>query len=596
MAVQESRIHAVANRVLSVLPHAYEFVTPAAHFAGLFAARGSSMARLSDRNRVRAGLSWFRGVHYGIHEPFRDLGEELIPFDASGAFHPLAEGSELRRLAVRGAAVTISASGLVLAAQVISTVILARLMMPADFGVVAMATTFSLLLVNFGLNGFTEAVIQFEEIDRYTVSNLFWINSGAGLVLAIAFAASGSLLARFFRDPLVAVIAIGLSVGIFISSASAVHLALLKRAIRFGGTSTNEVVGRVVNTAVSILLALKGWGYWALVAGIVAQQSSLTIGAWWLCRWVPSSPRRTGKTGAMVRFAAKVYGQFILRYSTQNIDNLLVGCQFNAVALGFYKKAYDLFALSASQLTAPLNNVALATLSRLNQDSARFRRYLANSLGIIAFVGMAASADLTLVGRDVVRLVLGAKWAESGRIFELFGPGIGVMLLCTTVGWIHLSVGRPERWFRWSLVELALTVSLFLAALPWGPAGIAAAWSLSYWILLIPGFWYAGRPIGFGVSLLIGAIWKYAVAAGGAALATFAIIRGTALWEVPSRASAALGVITIISILFIALYLGAVILLHRGLAPLRQLGTLLRELAPMRGVASSLAEPVGEFK
>ena len=132
----------------------------------------------------------------------------------------------------------------------------------------------------------------------------------------------------------------------------------------------------------------------------------------------------------MVRFAAKVYGQFGIRYSTQNIDNLLVGWRFNAVALGFYKRAYDLFALSASQLTAPLSNVALAALSRLNQDPARFRRYLANSLGILAFVGMAVSADLTLVGKDVVRLVLGPQWSESGRIFELFGPGIGAMLLC----------------------------------------------------------------------------------------------------------------------------------------------------------------------
>ena len=91
---------------------------------------------------------------------------------------------------------------------------------------------------------------------------------------------------------------LGLSVGIVIAALSAIHLALLKRAMRFAGTSTNDVMGRAVNTAVSILLALRGWGYWALVAGIVAQQLSVTIGAWWLCRWIPSFPRRTGKTGA----------------------------------------------------------------------------------------------------------------------------------------------------------------------------------------------------------------------------------------------------------------------------------------------------------
>lgn len=527
-------------------------------------------AGMSQGERVRAAL-----LCYGMA-----LVGAMITFDVSGAFRPTAVGNELRRLAIRGAGATVSASGVGLAVQVVGTVILARLLTPADFGVVTMVTTFSLLLSSFGLNGFTEAIIQFEEMDQYTASNLFWLNLGAGLVLAIAFVPVGSLLARLYHNPLVANAAMGLSLAIFIGAGSIVHLALLKRAMRFAATSTNDLVGRVVYTAVPIVLASRGWGYWALVAGIVAQQLSVIIGAWWLCRWIPSLPRRTGKTGAMVRFAVNVYGRFSVRYSTQNIDNLLVGWQFNAVALGFYKKAYDLFALSATQLTAPLHNVALATLSRLNQDPARFRRYLTNSLGIIAFVGMAASADLTLVGKDVVRLVLGPQWSESGRIFELFGPGIGVMLLCSTFGWIHLSIGKPGRWLRWTLVELALTASLFLAALPWGPVGIAAAWSVSYWALLIPGFWYAGRPIGFGVSSLITAIWRFAAASLAAGLATAAIIRGSPFWGAPSGTNAALGAIIIISALFVTLYLGVVILLHRGCAPLRQLVSLLLELAP----------------
>jgi len=496
----------------------------------------------------------------------------------------------LRRLAVGGAAATVAAAALTLAVRVVGTVVLARLLTPADFGLVAMVTTFSLLVASFGHTGFTEAVIQFGEIDHHTASNLFWLNSGAGLVLATAFAAAGSLLAVFYRNPLVANVAIGLSLGMFLAAGSVIHLGLLKRAMRFAAVSANEVVAIAAYTVVPILLALRGWGHWALVAGIVGQQLSITIGAWWLCRWVPSLPRRTGKTVAMVRFAVSVYGRFGLRYCTQNIDILLIGWKFNAAALGFYKRAYDLFALSASQLTGPLNNVSLATLSRLNQDRARFGRYLANSLGIIAFVGMGAGADLTLVGKDVVRLVLGPQWSESGRIFELFGPGIGAMLLCGTVGWIHLAVGKPGRWLRWTVVEVAAIVSLFLAALPWGPSGIAAAWSVSYWILLIPGFWYAGRPIGFGVSFLIAAVWKYAAASLVAGLATAAIVRDTPFTGTSSGTTAALAII-VMSALFFTLYLGAVILLHQGLAPLRQLAALLRELAPPRGATSPAAEP-----
>ena len=431
-----------------------------------------------------------------------------------------------------------------------------------------------------------------EEMNRFQASNLFWITSAVGLILTIGFAGAGSLLARFYRNPLVAQVAVAMSMTIFIAAASSIHLALLRRAMRFAAVSANDVVGRATNTAVAIVLALRGWGYWALVAGIVAQALSTTIGAWWLCRWIPSLPRRGVGTRAMLRFAANVYGRFSANYFSRNFDNLLVGWQFNAAALGFYKKAYDLFALSASQLTAPLHSVALAALSRLNQDPVRFRRYLANSLGIVAFVGMAVGADLTLVGKDVVRLVLGPKWSESVRIFELFGPGIGVMLLYSTIGWIHLSIGKPGRWLRWTLVETVATVLLFVLALPWGPAGIAVAWSVSFWILLIPAFWYAGRPIGLGVSSLIAAVWRYAAASLLAGLATAAIIRGTPIPASPAGAAAALEAIIIISALFVTLYLGAVTLLHGGFAPIRQLTSLLRELAPARRATRPAAELV----
>src|SRR5436853_220599 len=107
----------------------------------------------------------------------------MIPFDASGAFRPVSEGSELRRLAVRGAAATISAAGVSLVLQMGGTVILARLLTPADFGVVTVVTTFSLLVLSFGANGFNEAIIQRQEMNRFLASNLLWICLDSGLIL-----------------------------------------------------------------------------------------------------------------------------------------------------------------------------------------------------------------------------------------------------------------------------------------------------------------------------------------------------------------------------------------------------------------------------
>ena len=104
----------------------------------------------------------------------------MKPFDAAGAFLPApSSGGELRQLAVRGAGVTILSGGMALAVQIIATVVLARLLAPAEFGVVTMVTTFILLLMSFGTNGFEEVVIQRAEVDRFQASNLFWINCAA---------------------------------------------------------------------------------------------------------------------------------------------------------------------------------------------------------------------------------------------------------------------------------------------------------------------------------------------------------------------------------------------------------------------------------
>ena len=223
----------------------------------------------------------------------------------------------------------------------------------------------------------------------------------------------------------------------------------------------------------------------------------VAIGAWVRCRWIPGLPRRVPGTGEMVRFALNIYGRFSFNYFARNADNLLVGWRFGSSALGFYKKAYDLFLLPAGQLSSPLTSVAVSALSRLHRGSEQYRRYFLRILAVTAFVGMGVGADLTLIGKDVILLVLGPAWAPAGRIFMFFGPGVGIMLIYNTHGWLHLSIGTAHRWFRWVVVEFVVTAALFLLGLHWGPAGIAGAWTLSFWILTIPAFWYAGNPIAF---------------------------------------------------------------------------------------------------
>lgn len=484
----------------------------------------------------------------------------------------------VRQLATRGAGATLFSGGVGLAVQICATVALARLLTPKDFGLVTMVTTFSLLFGNFGLNGFTEAIVQREDINHALASNLFWINVLGSTLLAIGFAAVGALLARLYGEPRIAGVAKGLSLTIFLTGLQVIQLALLKRAMRFSAVSASDVAARAVSVVVSIGLAAMGCGYWALVAGAIVQPASTCIGAWTLCHWIPGFPRRAAGTGSMVRFAIHAYGRFSTGYFTNNLDNFLVGWRLGPTPLGFYKKAYDLFILPSSQLSTGMTIVAVSALSRLKRDAAQYKRYLLSALGVMTFVGMGISGDLTLVGKDLILVLLGSKWVESGRLFTIFAPGIGFMLLYCTHIWIHLSLGRADRWFRWGIVDLLLTSGFLFVGLHWQAEGIAVAWVTSYWVIALPALWYAGKPIQLGISSVVAVIWKYPVASVTAGGAAFLIMRAMPSFVAALGPVWAIARLAVFSVLFLALYLGAVIALHRSFAPLHQVAGLVREM------------------
>ena len=431
-----------------------------------------------------------------------------------------------------------------------------------------------------------EVILQREDVTESLASNLFWITAGGGVTLTVFFACLGPLLARFYHNALVRNVTVGMSLTIVASSASVIHSALLNRATRYTAVSINGLTSRLVGFLVSIILAVAGWSYWALVAGNIMEQVSKSLGAFFLCRWVPSLPRKVPGTAKAVKFAMSVYMRRCFSYATGNADNMLVGWRFGASALGFYKRAFDLFWLPANQLLAPMTAIAVGTLSRFNQDRAGYQRHFLAGISFLAFVGMGIGADFAIVGQDMILFLLGPRWLEAGRIFTIFGLGIGVMLLYLTHGWIHVSIGRPDRSFRWGIIEFVWTVCLFVIALPWGPRGIALAWTASFFTLILPAFWYAGRPIGFRAMSIVSAAWKFLIASALAGCGSAWLIHIAPLFATAEGALGAAVRAISNSVLFFSLYFLAVFVLHGGFAPFRQTARLIKEMLPERFAAS----------
>ena len=331
----------------------------------------------------------------------------MKPFQFDGTFHPSATGKGLRRTAVRGAGVSIAGSAGGFALQIGSIVVLARLLTPADFGIVTMVTTFSLLLRSFGLAGFTEFLMQREELTDSLASNLFWINAGIGTVLTLAFASSGPLLALFYHNPAVVPVTRGVSLTIGIGCSGYVHTGSVAARHAFQGCSNHQSGW---NAALCHCLYRVGDGRLALLGAGLGQcrtNGGRSRGRLVCLPMDTDRPGRAAGTGSGLKFAMNVYSHFAFSYLTRNTDNLLVGWRFGAGALGFYKRAYDLFVLPETQLLAPLSAVVVSTLSRVNQDREQFQRYFLRTISVLALVGMGIGADFALVGKDIIRFLFG---------------------------------------------------------------------------------------------------------------------------------------------------------------------------------------------
>jgi O-antigen/teichoic acid export membrane protein len=488
--------------------------------------------------------------------------------------------TDLKKRAVKGAGFTVISQASTFLMHITSTVVLARLLTPDDFGLVAMAVTFSLLLQNFGLNGFTEAVMQKEKLDQQLVSTLFWINIACSLGLTVLFMAAAPVLSWLYHEPRLKAISIGVALSIILTGLANIHAALLKRNMEFKITSSVFFAARTAGFALAIALAWFGWGYWALVVNAVAQPLVYAVSVWIFCGWRPGMPARNTGVRSMVVYALHVYGNFSLNYSSRNADILLVGRYFGANVLGFYKKAYDIFALPVNQLTAPLTDVALSTLSRLTGEPDRYRRYYLDAVSILAFLGMALGLLLTVNARDLILLILGPKWTRSADIFMYFGPGVGIMLIYYTNSWLHLSLGRADRLFRWGFVELVVTVLSFVIGMPFGPEGIAGAWTVSFYVLTGVGLWYAGKPIQITFRAVLGAVWKYMVAALAAGLAAYHLLRSVTAIAVPFGNLNIMVRILLSGSLCLLLYISATLALYRGARPFVQMLSLAGDMAP----------------
>ena len=407
---------------------------------------------------------------------------------------PRAGESDLSRRAVRGGALTISTQVVKFGVQTASTILLARLLLPEDFGLLAMVLVFTTLAGLLKDLGLTTATLQSPTITQGQASNLLWINVALGLGIALVFAASAPLVARFYEEPAVVGIMLVLAPIFVLNGLASQHLALMRRAMSYGRIAVITLVSQVTAVTAAITMAASGFGYWSLVALQALGPPVVFVLAWTLSGWRPSRPTRGQGMRQLLSFGGYLTGFTFLNYFTSQVDKALIGWALGAGPLGIYAKAYNLFQLPMRQLNPPIGAVALPTLSRLRSAPEEYRRTYLRTVQLLAFLSMPGIAVAAGAADVAIPFILGEQWTASVPVFRYLALGGVLGPVLWTAGWVHQSLGRADRQFRWSIISDPLYVASFFVGFRWGIEGVALAFAITVAALFIPTMDYALRP------------------------------------------------------------------------------------------------------
>ncbi|MBD8061614.1 lipopolysaccharide biosynthesis protein [Oceanitalea stevensii] len=416
------------------------------------------------------------------------------------------------------------------AVQVATTMVLARLLTPADFGLMAMALTLTVVVTQFRQLGLSQAVVQRPDLTWNQVNSLFWVNTAAGIVLAGVVAVSGFPLAAFYDEPSLVPICAALGAGFVVSGVSVQHGALLNRAMQFRRIALRNATAGLLASATAVVAALLGMGVWSLVIQNVSALLLATVLNWWAVPWRPGRPRRLGDAVPLLRFGAHVSVASLFHTASREGDNVIIGRFLDAGALGLYTRAYSLLMLPLKQLKTPVQAVMVPTLAALQGEPARYRKAYRTAISGLCHAGLPLVVVLAVAADEVILVALGEQWLAAARIFQLLAVASFVQLVSTTTGWIYTSTGRGRPYVVWAVVGGIVTVGGFLVGVRWGVEGVAASYAISQVALFVPGFVLACRNSPVRLSDPFRAMARPAVIAGGV-LAVSVVVRSVVARE-----------------------------------------------------------------
>ena len=450
--------------------------------------------------------------------------------------------------AARGHRAMLLAQLLKLVCKLTSVLWLARLVSPNDHGLFAMASTVVLLLSLFRDAGLGAAAVQAPALTPLQLTTLYWCHLGIGIVLTLLTVAVAPLAAWFYAAPAALPLLLSMSLAFLLIGAGGFVRTQLERASRFGAVAGIEVTAVVGGTLAMIGAALLDAGAYSFVAYLIISEAVATVLAWRALRWKPHGKPQWSSIRRLLRTGGNVTGYHVMVHLLQQVDAIVVGRFFGAHVLGLYNRAGQLLALPQLHLSAPLNQVAVVTLSRLGGGTPEFTVHARTTATVVAHLVLPLFAVCAMLPAEVVRLVLGPQWPEAAPFLRVLSFAAAATTLTSLSYAINLAAGQTHRMMLAAAAALPLTLAAVLVGTKRGPLGVAESIAAMNMLLLWPRLWWTLRELPGGLAAYIGALAGPALSTAAAVLGLWLgrTLTGDATWFVRLGVGAIGGILGII--------------------------------------------------
>ena len=414
----------------------------------------------------------------------------------------------------RGAGWMVSARLLTRAVGVLNVVILARLLMPADFGLVAAAWTALAFLMLFSAFDFEAVVVQKETVTREDYDTAFTLKAIFGAFVTLTGVALSGPIAAFFGEPQLEAVVSVLSFSALLQGLHNTGLVELRRKLEFGKIFLMDIVPSASTLLVTLVAAFILRSYWALVVGAMTGSIAGIALSYLLHPFRPRACLRHGR--AFFRFSKWVFLNSSLHYLDAKFANLLVGKSLGTADLGVFRVGSDIANLATTELAEPINRVLFPGYSRVAQDPDAFKRHYLQSVAALVYLTLPAAVGIIAVAEPLVSVLLGAKWAAAAPVVAILALRGALLSFSLNDYAVYMAKGRPEIVLYLKLPYVTLLLVLLFVLTPmYGIVGAAAAFVAADLLLLPVFFLVRFRIVGITFSDFASAVWRSVVGVMG---------------------------------------------------------------------------------